>query len=223
MPSPNTPPPLHQIPFDPRDYFAAQPRDIDAGIVAAGIFAFSVGRAGDINDVNERVGVAQVVEEFVAQPFALVRTGDEPRNVKELDGHAALAGCAGAVVGFAAVGDGVARAGTVDLEVAYCALRVDCCEAVWVREGGARVSRVRSREGIGMETEMERTGNFLRACYQLGARAVRLGMLEEGLDRPTLEEASVREFSVELLPALGLPTRPINGSRGISREKEYSW
>jgi hypothetical protein len=32
---------------------------------------------------------------------------------------------------------------------------------------------------------------------------------------PTLEEASVSEFSVLDLPALGLPTRPIRGSRGI--------
>lgn len=34
--------------------------------------------------------------------------------------------------------------------------------------------------------------------------------------RPTLEEASVREFRVLDLPALGLPTRPMRGSRGIS-------
>lgn len=32
---------------------------------------------------------------------------------------------------------------------------------------------------------------------------------------PTLEVASVKELSVLDLPALGLPTRPINGSRGI--------
>jgi hypothetical protein len=32
---------------------------------------------------------------------------------------------------------------------------------------------------------------------------------------PTLEEASVRELSVLDLPALGFPTRPIKGSRGM--------
>lgn len=32
---------------------------------------------------------------------------------------------------------------------------------------------------------------------------------------PTLEEASVRLFRVVDLPAEGLPTRPIRGSRGI--------
>lgn len=35
------------------------------------------------------------------------------------------------------------------------------------------------------------------------------------MNRPTLDEASVSEFMVELLPALGFPTRPINGSRGM--------
>lgn len=37
----------------------------------------------------------------------------------------------------------------------------------------------------------------------------------EGRDRPTLDEASVSEFRVEDFPALGFPTRPINGSLGI--------
>lgn len=32
---------------------------------------------------------------------------------------------------------------------------------------------------------------------------------------PTLEEASVNEFSVLDFPALGLPTSPMRGSRGI--------
>lgn len=32
---------------------------------------------------------------------------------------------------------------------------------------------------------------------------------------PTLEEASVRELRVLDLPALGLPTRPMRGSRGM--------
>lgn len=36
-----------------------------------------------------------------------------------------------------------------------------------------------------------------------------------GFDPPTLDVASVKLFSVVLLPAEGLPTRPINGSLGI--------
>lgn len=49
----------------------------------------------------------------------------------------------------------------------------------------------------------------------------RLSRNSRGLDnrvrsyRPTLEEASVRLFSVVLLPAEGLPTSPMRGSRGM--------
>ena len=38
-----------------------------------------------------------------------------------------------------------------------------------------------------------------------------------GFHRPTLELASVKLFSVVLLPLDGLPTNPIKGSRGIVR------
>lgn len=34
---------------------------------------------------------------------------------------------------------------------------------------------------------------------------------------PTFDEASVREFKVLDFPALGLPTRPIRGSLGITK------
>lgn len=38
---------------------------------------------------------------------------------------------------------------------------------------------------------------------------------------PTLEVASVSELSVLDLPALGFPTRPMRGSRGILRVGGY--
>ena len=41
-----------------------------------------------------------------------------------------------------------------------------------------------------------------------------LESLEAG--SPTLDEASVRLLSIVLLPLEGLPTRPINGSRGMT-------
>lgn len=44
---------------------------------------------------------------------------------------------------------------------------------------------------------------------------------EEGHNRPTFDEASVRELRVDDFPALGFPTRPINGSLGILKEKFY--
>lgn len=72
--------------------------------------------------------MSEVVEEFVTQPFAFVRAGDETGNVEQLDGHAAPAVDARAVVGFTSVLEVVARAGAVYLEVAYCTLGVDGCE-----------------------------------------------------------------------------------------------
>ena len=57
----------------------------------------------------------EVVEEFVPEAFPFMRTRDEPRDVEELNGDGAAAIDAGAVVGFAAVGEVVARAGAVDL------------------------------------------------------------------------------------------------------------
>ena len=70
----------------------------------------------------------EVVEEFVAEPFAFVGAGNETSDVKEFDRDGATARDAGAVVGSAAVGQFVARAGAIDLEVANCTLRVDSCE-----------------------------------------------------------------------------------------------
>lgn len=45
-------------------------------------------------------------------------------------------------------------------------------------------------------------------------------MFVEGHDGPTLDEASVSEFKVEDLPALGFPTSPISGSRGMLEGNE---
>jgi hypothetical protein len=45
-----------------------------------------------------------------------------------------------------------------------------------------------------------------------------VGRKMAGCYPPTLEEASVRELSVLDLPALGFPTRPIRGSRGILKQ-----
>lgn len=42
-------------------------------------------------------------------------------------------------------------------------------------------------------------------------------LVNEDENPPTLEEASVKLLSVVLLPAEGLPTRPMRGSRGMVR------
>lgn len=54
--------------------------------------------------MDEGVGVAEVVEEFVTEAFAFVRAGDETGYVKELDGDGAAAVVAGAVVWLAFFG-----------------------------------------------------------------------------------------------------------------------
>lgn len=129
-------PSLHEVAEDPGDDFAPQPGDVDGGVVAARLFALGVHCARGVDDVYQGVGVAEIVEELVAQAAALVGAGDEAGHVEELDGHGAPAVDAGAVVGFAAVRDMVAGAGAVDLEVADCSLGVD---------GGEAVARVRCR------------------------------------------------------------------------------
>lgn len=77
----------------------------------------------------ERIGVAQVVEELVAQAEPLVRPGDQPGDVEELYGYGPSAVDAGAVVGFASIRDLEPSACAVDLEVAYGPLGVDGCES----------------------------------------------------------------------------------------------
>lgn len=101
----------------------------------------------------QRVRVPEVVKKFVAEAFAFVGAGNETRDVEEFDRDGATAGDAGAVVGSAAVGEVVARAGAVDLEVANCTLRVDGCEASMenlvqdlVPTGESQVERIRLTE-----------------------------------------------------------------------------
>lgn len=94
---------LHQVAEHPVDDLAAQPDDVVAGVVAPGGFAVGVRGAAHVDDVDQGVGVAEVVEEFVPEAFALVCAGDEPCHVEQLDGHGADALLAGAVVGLASL------------------------------------------------------------------------------------------------------------------------
>lgn len=73
----------------------------------------------------QRIGVAQVVEEFVAEALALVGAGDEARDIEELNRDGATAVDTGAVVGLASVRNIVAGAGAVYLEVSDGSLGID--------------------------------------------------------------------------------------------------
>lgn len=118
-------PPLRQVAEGPGDDLGAQPGDVDGRVVAARLLAVGVDGARGVDDVDEGVGVAQVVEELVAQAAALVRAGDQPGDIEELDGDGAPAADACAVVGLAAVRDAEAGARAVDLDVADGPLGVD--------------------------------------------------------------------------------------------------
>ncbi len=91
-----------------------------------------------------------------------------------------------------------------------------------MREGWWVACACAARRGDGAVREVSCAGgcisNLEVFCFVGGKMA--------GCYPPTLEEASVRELSVLDLPALGFPTRPMRGSRGIleqlNRELDYA-
>ena len=103
----------------------------------------------------------EVVEEFVTETLAFMGTGDEASNIEELDRDGAPARDAGTVVGFAAIREIEARAGTGNLEVADCALRVDGCET--------RVRDVQDGGGKYREKVSQRSGLREISCAQISA------------------------------------------------------
>lgn len=126
----------------------------------------------------------------------------------------------------------MAGTGAVDLQVAYGALRVDGGKPASSSEGGSAENMVVQRNAaqrsaacrdsglVGLWPQSLRRGRGMYAYGKFpGAENQLRGSSTEGgrLNRPTFDEASVSEFNVELLPALGFPTRPINGSRGMSK------
>lgn len=155
--------------------------------------------------------MSKIVEELIAQPFSLVGTWNESCYVEEFDGYGSSAVHAGAVVGFAAVGEIVSRAGAVDLEVSDGAL------GIYGRE---------TKKGISADVrEFMSTwvgDPFLtESCLSRVSSSPFFIAEHSGVDlfihAPTLELASVKLFKVVDLPLEGLPTRPMRGSRGIVR------
>ena len=61
------------------------------------------------------VGVAEVVEKFIAEAFTFVGTGDETGDVKELDWNRSLSIITAAIIWLAFLLEVEASAGTVDL------------------------------------------------------------------------------------------------------------
>lgn len=75
--------------------------------------------------MDERICVAQVIQEFVAQSFAEMGAGYQAGDVQELDRYRSLAVNAAAVVGPTAIRHAKATAGTRHLQVADGALRIN--------------------------------------------------------------------------------------------------
>ena len=98
--------------------------------------------------MDQGVGVAEVVEELVAQPLAEVRARHQARHVEQLDGHAAPAADARPVVRLAPRRQLKARARARNLQIANRALRVDGGEAAVVA-GYARFGNGASVETTG--------------------------------------------------------------------------
>jgi hypothetical protein len=94
--------------------------------------------------------MTQIIKELIAQSLSFMRARNKTRYVEEFDGNGSAAGDAGAVVGFAARLEVVARTCAVDLQISNCALWVDGCES----EGSVCNSE-------GREWEMELTGSCL--------------------------------------------------------------
>lgn len=85
--------------------------------------------------MHQRIRMSQIIQKPIAQPLPHMRARNQTRNIKQLNRNGAFAVDAGSVVGFTFVRDVVARAGAFDLEVAYGALGVYCCETMYMGLG----------------------------------------------------------------------------------------
>ena len=85
MPPLDGTPPLPQVPLDPLDDLAPQPGDILRGVVAAGVLALGVCPPARVYDMDEGVGVAQIVQELISEALALMGAGDQTGDIKEFD------------------------------------------------------------------------------------------------------------------------------------------
>ena len=169
----------------------------------------------------------EVVEEFVTETFALMGAGHKTGHVKELYGDGAAAIDARAIVGFAAVGEVVTSAGAVNLEIADRTLRID--------GGEARMETVQDYTALRWYMMGSAYGKLpadksAPHPYGRGGRGRGRGLTDfrtricQAVAMVSFH-AKPRELKKYLLrvvdlPDDGLPTNPIRGSRGITRNGE---
>ncbi len=93
-----------------------------------GGFTLQISLTGEVDDVDEHIGLVEVREELVSEPFPLVCAGNEAGHVDEFRRDEPDTLRAVAVVGRAGVVE--LRGGTVDADVRLAHRRVDCRERV---------------------------------------------------------------------------------------------
>ena len=94
---------LHEVALNPANNLRAQPFDVDTWVVASCCLALCICCSTDINDVDEGIGVSQVVQEAVSKTFAHVRTWHQTSYVEKLNGHRAGSVVTHAIVWFASL------------------------------------------------------------------------------------------------------------------------
>lgn len=127
------PPFFNQVAFDPSENLVLQPVDVGKRIVSSGALALSVRSAACIHNMDQAVCMPQIVQKFIAETAALMRTRNEPSNVQKRHRDMARAIRAPAIVRSATtlLVDPRPRAGTRHSDVPSGSIRIDSSE--WER------------------------------------------------------------------------------------------
>lgn len=107
----NGPPFVHEIALYPAYDFTAQPYYVLTGIITACCFSLGVCGSADIDDMDEGIGVSQIVQKSVSQSLAFMSARNKTSYIEQFNGHRTLAINTGAVIWFASVGCADASAG----------------------------------------------------------------------------------------------------------------
>src|SRR5206468_11379854 len=84
--------------------------------------------SGRGDHVDERAGLAEIVEEFVAYAAALVRLWDQPSDIEQLDRDEASASLTGCILRLAGMAEVVVRTSLPN--EGHASIRLDCCERI---------------------------------------------------------------------------------------------
>lgn len=91
---------------------------------------FSVCGPTNVNHMDQRIGVPQIIQEFVSQSLALVCPGHEPCHIEKLNWNRSSPFDTASVIWLAAVDKIMSAARTLYLQIAYGSLRIDSGESM---------------------------------------------------------------------------------------------